>query len=59
MGATFVGMPVFPVAARAALADTQLRHNLAHATGTSTNSKTDLTAAASARSACWSTSPST
>ncbi|MCW2760302.1 MAG: (4Fe-4S) cluster-containing protein [Marmoricola sp.] len=34
MGATFVGMPVFPVAARAALADTQLRHNLAHATGT-------------------------
>ncbi len=34
MGATFVGMPVFPVAARAALADTQLRHNLAHATST-------------------------
>jgi L-lactate dehydrogenase complex protein LldF len=34
MGATFVGMPVFPVAARAALMDTQLRHNLAHATGT-------------------------
>src|SRR5680860_565489 len=34
MSATFVGMPVFPVAARAALADTQLRHNLAHATGT-------------------------
>ena len=34
MGATFVGMPVFPAAARAALADTQLRHNLAHATGT-------------------------
>ncbi|MCW2809335.1 MAG: (4Fe-4S) cluster-containing protein [Marmoricola sp.] len=34
MTATFVGMPVFPVAARAALADTQLRHNLAHATGT-------------------------
>ena len=29
---TFVGMPPFPVAARAALADTQLRHNLAHAT---------------------------
>ncbi|WP_424190545.1 lactate utilization protein B [Actinokineospora sp. G85] len=27
-------MPPFPVAARAALADTQLRHNLAHATGT-------------------------
>ncbi|MGI8717987.1 MAG: lactate utilization protein B [Lapillicoccus sp.] len=34
MGATFVGMPPFPVAARAALADTQLRANLAHATHT-------------------------
>ena len=34
MTATFVGMPVFPVAARAALADTQLRSNLAHATST-------------------------
>lgn len=33
MSRTFVGMPVFPEAARAALADTQLRHNLAHATG--------------------------
>jgi L-lactate dehydrogenase complex protein LldF len=32
--ATFVGMPAFPTAARAALADTQLRSNLAHATGT-------------------------
>jgi L-lactate dehydrogenase complex protein LldF len=32
--ATFVGMPSFPAAARAALADTQLRRNLAHATGT-------------------------
>jgi iron-sulfur cluster protein len=32
--ATFVGMPAFPEAARIALADTQLRHNLAHATGT-------------------------
>jgi len=31
---TFVGMPKFPVAARAALGDAQLRHNLAHATGT-------------------------
>jgi len=31
---TFVGMPAFPTAARAALADTQLRHNLAHATHT-------------------------
>jgi L-lactate dehydrogenase complex protein LldF len=34
MTATFVGMPAFPAAARAALADTQLRQNLAHATGT-------------------------
>jgi len=32
--ATFVGMPVFPTAARDALEDAQLRHNLAHATGT-------------------------
>ncbi len=34
MTATFVGMPAFPTAARAALADTQLRVNMAHATGT-------------------------
>ena len=34
MTATFVGMPAFPTAARTALADTQLRQNLAHATGT-------------------------
>ena len=34
MTATFVGMPAFPSAARAALADTQLRANLAHATST-------------------------
>ena len=34
VSATFVGMPAFPEAARAALADTQLRRNLAHATGT-------------------------
>ncbi|MEN8704665.1 MAG: LUD domain-containing protein [Nocardioides marinisabuli] len=33
MSGTFVGMPAFPEAARAALGDTQLRHNLAHATG--------------------------
>jgi iron-sulfur cluster protein len=33
MTGTFVGMPAFPSAARTALADTQLRHNLAHATG--------------------------
>ena len=33
MTGTFVGMPAFPEAARKALADTQLRHNLAHATG--------------------------
>jgi L-lactate dehydrogenase complex protein LldF len=32
--ATFVGMPAFPAAARTALADSQLRANLAHATGT-------------------------
>ncbi|MBF4762217.1 iron-sulfur cluster-binding protein [Nocardioides islandensis] len=34
MTGTFVGMPKFPVAAREALADTQLRRNLAHATAT-------------------------
>ena len=34
MTATFVGMPPFPIAAREALADTQLRANLAHATST-------------------------
>jgi L-lactate dehydrogenase complex protein LldF len=34
MTATFVGMPPFPTAARAALADTQLRANMAHATST-------------------------
>lgn len=32
-GGTFVGMPAFPSAARTALGNTQLRHNLAHATG--------------------------
>ena len=30
---TYLGMPPFPEAAKAALADSQLRHNLAHATG--------------------------
>ena len=30
---TYLGMPPFPEAARTALADSQLRHNLAHATG--------------------------
>ena len=34
MSGTFVGMPAFPTAAREALADTQLRRNLAHATRT-------------------------
>ncbi|WGL51855.1 lactate utilization protein B [Nocardioides sp. BP30] len=34
MSGTFVGMPVFPTAAREALGNAQLRHNLAHATGT-------------------------
>ena len=33
MSGTFIGMPPFPTAARAALGDTQLRHNLTHATG--------------------------
>ncbi|MGP3922970.1 lactate utilization protein B [Streptomyces sp. 8N616] len=33
-GRTFLGMPAFPDAARSALADTQLRSNLAHATAT-------------------------
>ena len=32
MSSTFVGMPGFPEAAKVALADTQLRRNLAHAT---------------------------
>ena len=31
---TYLGMPPFPEAAATALADSQLRHNLAHATGT-------------------------
>jgi L-lactate dehydrogenase complex protein LldF len=34
MTGTFVGMPKFPIAARVALEDTQLRRNLAHATAT-------------------------
>ena len=34
MTATFVGMPSFPTAAKAALADSQLRSNLRHATST-------------------------
>lgn len=34
MSRTFVGMPAFPEAAATALADSQLRRNLAHATGT-------------------------
>jgi L-lactate dehydrogenase complex protein LldF len=34
MSGTFVGMPAFPAAARTALADTQLRANLAYATST-------------------------
>jgi len=34
MSGTFVGMPKFPVAAHEALGNAQLRHNLAHATGT-------------------------
>ncbi|NYD43694.1 lactate utilization protein B [Nocardioides panaciterrulae] len=42
MSATFVGMPAFPTAARAALADSQLRHNLAHATTTIRNKRLRL-----------------
>ncbi len=34
MTATYLGMPAFPTAARAAVADTQLRRNLGHATAT-------------------------
>ena len=34
MSGTFVGMPAFPIAAKAALANTQLRANLDHATST-------------------------
>jgi iron-sulfur cluster protein len=34
MSGTFVGMPKFPTAAAEALGNAQLRHNLAHATGT-------------------------
>jgi L-lactate dehydrogenase complex protein LldF len=34
MTATFVGMPPFPEAAREALGNSQLRHNLQHATRT-------------------------
>jgi len=34
MTGTFVGMPAFPIAARTALGDSQLRRNLAHATHT-------------------------
>jgi L-lactate dehydrogenase complex protein LldF len=34
MSGTYLGMPAFPEAAREAVGDTQLRRNLAHATGT-------------------------
>ncbi|MCM3844574.1 (4Fe-4S)-binding protein, partial [Pseudonocardia sp. DR1-2] len=34
MSGTFLGTPAFPAAARAALEDSQLRRNLAHATST-------------------------
>ncbi len=34
MTATYLGMPAFPTAARTAVADTQLRRNLGHATAT-------------------------
>ena len=35
-------MPPFPTAAREALADAQLRHNLAHATGTIRAKRADV-----------------
>jgi iron-sulfur cluster protein len=44
MSGTFVGMPAFPIAARAALADSQLRHNLAHATSTIRSKRARLVA---------------
>ena len=44
MTATFVGMPPFPEAARAALGNTQLRQNLAHATGTIRNKRAAVVA---------------
>jgi L-lactate dehydrogenase complex protein LldF len=40
--AAFLGMPSFPKAARNALADTQLRRNLAHATGTIRQKRADV-----------------
>jgi L-lactate dehydrogenase complex protein LldF len=39
MSNTFVGMPAFPEAAKVALADTQLRRNLAHATNVIRNKR--------------------
>jgi len=42
MSGTFVGMPPFPTAASRALEDAQLRHNLAHATGTIRNKRSRL-----------------
>lgn len=42
MSATFVGMPAFPTAARTALANSQLRRNLAHATGTIRTKRADV-----------------
>jgi L-lactate dehydrogenase complex protein LldF len=44
MTSTFVGMPAFPEAARAALVDTQLRANLAHATATIRAKRTEVVA---------------
>jgi len=42
MTSTFVGMPAFPAAARSALADSQLRQNLAHATATIRAKRADV-----------------
>ena len=48
MSGTFVGMPAFPIAARAALGDTQLRANLAHATRTIRDKRAAVVAEAEA-----------
>ena len=44
MSNTFVGMPAFPEAAKVALADTQLRRNLAHATHVIRTKRNDVVA---------------
>ena len=53
MTGTFVGMPAFPDAARTALADSQLRHNLAHATATIRGKRDRLVAEVDASGVGW------